>query len=80
MDLRLNVALPSAAWAVLEPRSRGAQGLVHVGPVHVPAQSRETVILRIYVPTTVRLDAYPFAVEVVPEPRDIIVEQRGGAL
>lgn len=79
LDLRLNVALPSGAWAVLEPRSRGAQGLVYVGPVHVPAHSQETVTLLVYVPTTVRLDSYIFPVEVVPEPREIIAEQRGGA-
>jgi hypothetical protein len=76
--LRLNVALPSAAWTVLEPQASGAQGLKFVGPVEVPARSTERIRLLVYVPTTVRLDDYPMPVEVVPEPRDVIPEQGGG--
>jgi len=79
MDLRLNVALPSGAWAVLEPQARGAEGIVFVGPFHVPARTREKVDLVLYVPSTVRLDSYVLPIEVVPEPKEIVIEQRGGA-
>ncbi len=79
LELRLNVALPSGAWAVLEPQARGAEGIVFVGPFHVPARTRETVNLVLYVPSTVRLDSYVLPIEVVPEPRDMVIEQRGGA-
>lgn len=79
LDLRLNVALPSGAWAVLEPQARGAEGIVFVGPFHVPARTRETVRMVLYVPSTVRLDSYVLPIEVVPEPRDMLIELRGGA-
>ena len=79
LELRLNVALPSGAWAVLEPQARGAEGIVFVGPFHVPARTRETVNLVLYVPSTVRLDSYVLPIEVVPEPKDMVIEQRGGA-
>ncbi len=77
LDLRLNVALPSGAWAVLEPQGRGNK-LVSVGPVHVPARTQEVVSLVLYIPTTVKLDSYVVPVEVMPEPRDIVPEQGGG--
>lgn len=79
LELRLNVALPSGAWAVLEPQARGAEGIVFVGPFHVPARTRETVNLVLYVPSTVRLDSYVLPIEVVPDPKEIVIEQRGGA-
>jgi hypothetical protein len=77
LDLRLNVALPSGAWAVLEPQGSGAH-LVSVGPITVPARSRETVCLVLYVPTTVKLDKYVIPVEIMPQPRDVVPEQGGG--
>jgi hypothetical protein len=77
LDLRLNVALPSVAWTILEPQARGAKGLMFVGPIHVPARSEERVRLILYVPTTVRLDSYTVPIEVVPEPKDITPEQGG---
>lgn len=76
LDLRLNVALPSGAWAVLEPQGRGNK-LVSVGPVTVPARTQESLSLVVYVPTTVKLDSYVLPVEVVPQPRDVIPEQGG---
>jgi hypothetical protein len=77
LDLRFNVALPSGAWAVLEPQGRGNK-LVSVGPVHVPARTQQMVSLVLYIPTTVKLDSYVVPVEVMPEPRDIVPEQGGG--
>jgi hypothetical protein len=77
LDLRLNVALPSGAWAILEPQGRGNR-LVSVGPITVPARTQETLAVVVYVPTTVKLDAYVLPVEVVPEPRDMVPEQGGG--
>jgi hypothetical protein len=77
LDLRLNVALPSGAWAILEPQGRGNR-LVSVGPVTVPARTQETMVLVVYVPTTVKLDSYVLPVEVVPQPRDVVPEQGGG--
>lgn len=76
LDLRVNVALPSGAWAVLEPIGRGTR-LVSVGPLTVPAKTSETLRLVIYIPTTVRLDKYILPLEVVPQPRDVIPEQGG---
>lgn len=78
LELVLNVALPSGAWAVLEPQARGSEGLVSVGPVRVPARGRETLPLVVYVPTTVKLSAYTIPIEVVPRPRDVVPEQGGG--
>jgi hypothetical protein len=77
LRLRLNVALPTGAWAVLEPQARGSKGLVFAGPIDVPARTEEHVGLVLYVPTTVRLDAYVVPIEVVPEPREIVLEQGG---
>jgi hypothetical protein len=77
LDIRLNVAMPSAAWTVLEPQARGGQGLMFVGPIPVPARSEENLDLVIYVPTTVKLDSYIVPIEVVPEPRDVSQEQVG---
>ncbi len=77
LDLRFNVALPSGTWAVLEPQGRGNR-LVSVGPIHIPAGTQQTVHLVLYIPTTVKLDAYVLPVEVVPEQRDLIPEQKGG--
>jgi uncharacterized membrane protein len=77
LDLRLNLALPSGAWAVLEPQGRGNR-LVSVGPISVPARTQETIPLVLYVPTTVKLDEYVLPVEVVPQPRDVVPEQGGG--
>jgi hypothetical protein len=79
LELRLNIALPSGAWAVLEPQARGAEGIVFVGPFHVPAHTQETVKLVLYVPSTVRLDSYVLPIEIVPDPKNMLVEQRGGA-
>jgi hypothetical protein len=74
LDLRLNLAMPTGAWAVLEPQSRGSR-LVSLGPVSVPARSERDLALVLYVPTTVRLDSYVIPVEVVPQPRDLLPEQ-----
>jgi len=78
LELVLNVALPSGAWAVLEPQARGSEGLVSVGPVLVPSRGRETLHLVVYVPTTVKLSTYTIPIEVVPRPGDVIPEQGGG--
>ena len=77
LDLRLNVALPTGAWAVLEPQGRGSR-LVSLGPVSVPARTERELALVIYVPTTVRLDSYVVPIEVVPQPRDLVPEQGVG--
>ncbi|UCC94113.1 MAG: hypothetical protein JSW25_05485 [Thermoplasmata archaeon] len=77
LDLRLNVALPSGAWAVLEPQGRGNK-LVSVGPVGVPARTEHSMDLVVYVPTTVKLDSYMLPLEVVPQPREVLPEQGGG--
>jgi hypothetical protein len=77
LDIRLNVALPSRAWAVLEPQGKGDK-LVSVGPVTVPARTQDTLSLVVYVPTTVKLDSYVLPVEVVPQPGDVVPEQGGG--
>jgi hypothetical protein len=74
LDLRLNVALPTGAWAVLEPQGRGSR-LVSLGPISVPARTEVELGLVIYVPTTVRLDSYVVPIEVVPQPRDLVPEQ-----
>jgi hypothetical protein len=77
LDLRLNVALPTGAWAVLEPQGRGSR-LVSLGPVSVPARTERELALVLYVPTTVKLDAYVVPIEVVPQPRDLAPEQGVG--
>jgi len=77
LDLRFNVALPSGAWAVLEPQGKGTN-LVSVGPISVPARTQEVISLILYIPTTIKLDSYVVPIEVVPEPRDVIPEQGGG--
>jgi hypothetical protein len=76
LELRLNIALPTGAWAVLEPQGRGTR-LVSVGAVKVTARTQETLSLVLYVPTTVKLDTYVLPVEVVPQPRDVVPEQGG---
>ncbi len=79
LRLRLYVALPSPAWALLEPPSRSSAGLSSLGPVVVPAGGRLRLVLVVYVPTTARLDGYTIPIEVLPEPVDLAVE-RGGDL
>ncbi len=77
LALRVNIALPSPAWAVLEPRSTGTEGLASIGPVALTAGSRARLSVLVYVPTTARLDRYVIPVEVVPEHFDL-VQERGG--
>jgi len=77
LRLRFHIALPSPAWALLEPPSRGSAGLASVGPIIVPATSKARLDLVVYVPTTARLDGYTVPIEVLPEPVDLVPE-RGG--
>ena len=79
LRLRLHIALPSPAWALLEPPARGSAGLASVGPVAIPAGGRARLELVVYVPTTARLDGYTIPIEVLPEPVDLAPE-RGGEL
>ena len=77
LRLRFHIALPSPAWALLEPPSRGSAGLASVGPVIVPVGAKARLDLVVYVPTTARLDGYTVPIEVLPEPVDLVPE-RGG--
>jgi hypothetical protein len=79
LELRLNVALPSLSWAVLEPPSKGTGGVAYIGPVSVPAGETRRLTMVVYVPTTVGLDSYVMPIEVAPFPRDIAPERGGEA-
>jgi uncharacterized membrane protein len=77
LSLRLHLAMPSTAWALLDPPSRGSEGLASFGPVRVPAGGSARLDLVLYVPTTAKMDRYVLPLEVVPEPGELAPEQVG---
>lgn len=77
LALRLHLAMPSTAWALLDPPSRGSEGLASFGPVRVPAGGSTRLELVLYVPTTAKMDRYVIPLEVVPEPGELAPEQVG---
>jgi len=79
LSLRLHLAMPSTAWALLDPPSRGSEGLASFGPVMVPAGGSADLELVLYVPTTAKMDRYVLPLEVVPEPGELVPEQVGEA-